>query len=302
MSHFKSLTVGCLALIMLVLSACGDSPDKEIKNNENAPPESKVKFDITPSRSVVKMNGELFNIPSPIQTITLLKNTEVDYDATLLSGIGRSSQMNNETIKALNLGALGVDLAYLSNFQKAQLSLSYLKELESLASDLDISENIDREILERFSENVGNKDSLYTLNSEFYRAGYRYLKENERNKASSLILLGGWVEAMHYAAKSADKNEKLRTRIIEQGRALKGLINLCSAVEEDEMTNKILAIMNKMDSRFDTLDRDYTYVEPITDRTDRRTYFNSLSSVIANDEQMNEFVQMIDEMRNLIIA
>lgn len=305
LQHRPLLYYLCLMCLIAAVS-CGEGAtnakdtDVDTTSASDTPSEDDVKFDINPSRSVVKFKGELFNIPSPIQTIMLIKENDVDYDEELLSGLNRSNEMISETQKALNVGILGVDLAYLSNFEKAQSSLSYLKELESLASDLDISDNIDRSIVERFSANVGNKDSLYTLNSEFYRAGYRYLKENERNKVSSLILLGGWVEAMHYASHSADENDKIRTRIIEQGQPIKSLIALCGSMENDEQLGQMLSVMKRMESLYDSLVEDYTYVEPITDRSERKTYFNSLSSVIADDQQMNEFKAMILELRNVI--
>ncbi|MFZ6051243.1 hypothetical protein [Halocola ammonii] len=298
---FFTLRVSVFAFAAALIVSCAE-PSSEEKSSTEKPEKSEQESDsLSSTRSVVKYQGEIFSIPSPVQSVMLLKKADIRYNEDLLNDVSNSSEYIREYKKALNLGVYGTDLAYLANFENNQLSLKYLTTIESLSSDLNIQSAVSQDILERFTNNIGNRDSLYALNGEFYRAGYRYLKQNERNKLASLILTGGWIEALHLSLDAAQNSELLRNRVGQQRSALNSIVKLTQSVEEEELIemNKKLT---ELQSIFEELEYTYEYQKPITDQKEKTTYINSKSSVTVTDEQLKRIKEKTNEIREIIIS
>ncbi|MFN7690355.1 MAG: hypothetical protein ACK5QU_04665, partial [Bacteroidota bacterium] len=60
--------------------------------------------------NLVSVNGELFSIPSPLQTSILLKTSGANYSKDLLNVTSKLPSYSTEYKKALNLGVYGADL------------------------------------------------------------------------------------------------------------------------------------------------------------------------------------------------
>lgn len=287
------------------LASCAESDksetDSNAENGVESPTSENNSDSLSDTRSVVKYQGEIFSIPSPVQSVMLIRKANIRYNEDLLNPVGNARGYINEYKKALNLGVYGTDLAYLANFENNQLSLKYLNAIEGITSDLNIQSAVSKDIMERFTNNIGNRDSLYALNGEFYRAGYRYLKQNERNKLASLILTGGWVEALHLSLDAAQNSEILRNRVGQQRSALNSIVKLTSKMEREELTaiNKKLVELQDV---FDELEYTYEFQKPITDKKEKTTYINSKSSVTVTDDQLIKIKEKTSEIRDLIIS
>lgn len=298
---FFTLRVSVFAFAAALVVSCAEPSSEEQSSAEKSEQADQESDSLSSTRSVVKYQGEIFSIPSPVQSVMLIKKANIRYNEDLLNEVSNASDYLREYKKALNLGVYGTDLAYLANFENNQLSLRYLKTIESLSSDLNIQSAVSQDILERFTNNIGNRDSLYALNGEFYRAGYRYLKQNERNQLASLILTGGWVEALHLSLDAAQNSELLRSRVGQQRSALNSIVKLTQNLEEEELVqmNKKL---EELQAIFEELEYTYEYQKPITDKKEKTTYINSKSSVTVTDEQLSKIREKTSEIRNLIIS
>ncbi|MCB0760388.1 MAG: hypothetical protein KDC12_02620 [Flavobacteriales bacterium] len=299
-----------IALIAAAISAfslqsCSDGASDSNKDTQSLPPDSVA--DATHeeegglSGSVVKYKGELFSIPSPIQTALLIKKSNLPYNEKLLNPTGNKSKYVSQFQKALNMGVYGADLAYLSNFDNTATSIEYFTTVEGLADELGIKNNIDPSIISRFHASSDVQDSLYVLNAELYREVNQYLKDNERNEAASLILAGGWIEALHIALDVASKNDEIRLRIGEQRSALTSLVTLLSRFEDQkvqQVKDGLAGVLNV----FDNMKYSYEYVDPITDASEHTTYINCKSSVEVSMNDIDQIRQKLAEIRNIIIS
>ena len=52
--------------------------------------------------------------------------------------------------------------------------------------------------MKRFQGNMENRDSLLIMVSQLNSLSDEYLKENESEDVSALILYGGWVESLYF--------------------------------------------------------------------------------------------------------
>ncbi len=88
------------------------------------------------SGAVLNIGGELFSIPSPLQTAMLIQKTGSAYDKSILNTKENMNQYATDFSKALNLGIYGADLGYVNMYSKTQDAISYLAAVKKLSDDV----------------------------------------------------------------------------------------------------------------------------------------------------------------------
>ncbi|MBK6985671.1 MAG: hypothetical protein IPH32_13370 [Bacteroidetes bacterium] len=84
--NFKlNAKVIALGLASLLIYSCGDPKPADGETGEELPDTDTVKA------VVLNVGGELFSIPSPIQTALLIQKSGVTYDKAILNAVFRSS-------------------------------------------------------------------------------------------------------------------------------------------------------------------------------------------------------------------
>src|SRR4051812_2598450 len=98
MKIFRSLFKGSTAALvaMFLLTSCGgeksDDKDELLDDTD------------TVKSSVLNVAGELFSVPSPIQTALLLQKSGITYDRNVLSKHQNANNFSTDFSRALNLG------------------------------------------------------------------------------------------------------------------------------------------------------------------------------------------------------
>lgn len=267
--------------------------------NQEAQEEIQVQSDNAVASNMMKLEGEIFSIPSPVQTAILFRKMKVPYQDELLNSPDAREKYTTRSAKALNLGVYGADLAYLSNYNNNQQKILYFKAIESLSNDLNIRNKIDQAVLDRFAKYVDIPDSLHAVNAELFSAGDRYLKENKEDATATLILAGGWVEGMHIALSAAKTNMSLMSRIGEQQSAINSIIALLNKID-DPMKATLVPQFEELKAIYQDLQMTYNFVKPITDTKEKVTYLNSKSEVKMTEEQFDAIQSKVQEIRNII--
>ena len=101
--------------------------------------------------------------------------------------------------QSLNLGIYGADLGYCALYDKQQESLGFMKSAQKLSDVLGISDAFDVETIKAIQRNLDNKDSLLYLISNSYRKADDYLQTSDRKQIGALVIVGGWIESLHFA-------------------------------------------------------------------------------------------------------
>jgi hypothetical protein len=246
------------------------------------------------------LDGEIFSIPSPVQTAMLLKKEAVTFNNDILNPVENRGKYVTEAQKAINLGVYGADLAYISCFSNAQLSRTYFDAVGKLSAEIGVLDNIDKKLAERFINNVENGDSLLALNADFYRAGDKYLKNNSNTKTAVLILLGGWAESLHLAIQSSGSNAAIRQRIGEQKDAAASLAKLIGSMEDSSLDG-LKKSLAELSVSFANLKSTYEYKQPIVDAQEHKTYLTSRTIIEMNDSQLADIATLVSQLRTNII-
>jgi hypothetical protein len=255
----------------------------------------------TVKAAVLNISGELFSVPSPIQTALLIQKIGIPYDKSTISSHSKVNTFSTDFLRSLNLGVYGADLGYVSLYNQTQDALGLLGAVKQLADKLGVSAAFDAATIQRLKNNMTNKDSMMVLVGVAYRGSDNYLKENQRYDESSLILAGGWIESMHFSvtAYKYKPNTELKYRIAEQKLALNSLTKILSTNPAKDVQN-LSAHLNELSKIYEGVSFKYNFAEPKTDTLRKTTTINSTTEVFITDEQVIRISEKIKEIRNYI--
>jgi hypothetical protein len=252
------------------------------------------------SSGTLKFQGEIISIPSPTQIAVILQKASIPYQQGAVNPLTNASKYTGEFKNAMNMGVYGADLAYIANYEQGQINNDYFETIGDLAGELQILEHIDKSLLSRLANNISNKDSLLSLNAQFFRSGDQYLKNAERSDLAGLILLGGWVEALYISMDAAITNKDIRSMLGDQKHAAASLVSLMSKYNEPSL-EKVKVEMLALGEVFQEMESSYEYQKPINDTKEKTTYLRSKSNVIVSDDQLSALREKTNSLRNLII-
>lgn len=193
------------------------------------------------------------SIPSPMETAGLLKKAGADYDKGILNDVKNVDNYTSASKQALNLGIYGADLSYSSVYNNTQESMLYTSCAQKLAKKLDVNNAFSQEVVDRLEKNRNDRDSLLSIISETYLEVDSYLKENQRDNISALMVAGGWVEGLYIATQIARTHDtpELRQRVAEQQLSLKDLLELIRTYSPDDAAvASVLKDLERLDQLF----------------------------------------------------
>lgn len=227
-----------LVLVSLsVLSCYKDNKNESIDFDVDAI-NSELREEVQQAKSVFK------HLYLPIEMSNMFKDIETDYTTTYLEDPGKVEKIVFSNEIALALGMFGADLGYVRLYEQWNTANSYFSSLQTLAHKIGIDHNVYIELSKYFDKPIYSKDTLEMLANKVYMNVDFHLRQNGRDRASALVILGGWLEAVHIATKmykdEGNNKEILLQKILEQQASLNSVINLMISVEEDELISNYI--------------------------------------------------------------
>ena len=253
---------------------------------------------------ILSIGGRLFSIPSPVQGALAIRNAGLQYQKDLTTPLEHADRATGKIAQAALLGIYGADLAYTTVHQDGQRAMATLQVIEKLSSALELSNAFDRSLMEEFRTNLNNEDSLLRFSSKAFGAADRYLKTDQREDVSTLILTGGWIQSLYLslADPSAMNDQKLINRIGDQKASLDALIELLNNTDSDRSAAALLQAMRDLRSEYDGVVRTYSYESPVTDAARKTTFINSSTTVAIPPEKLEAIRARVASVRSLILA
>ena len=232
-------------LAALTLAACGgEQPQQDTLT---------VAPDSTATLRAAHTKNIFHNIPSPMETAALLKKAGAEYNKDILNDVRNVDNYTAASRQALNLGIYGADLSYASVFNNTQESMLYTSCAQKLAKKLDVNNAFNEETVSRLEKNRNDRDSLLSIISETYWQVDAYLKEDQRDNISALMIVGGWVEGLYIATQVAriHNTPELRQRIAEQRLPLVDLLEVVKTYSPDDpAVSAVLKDLRSLESLF----------------------------------------------------
>lgn len=291
-----------LPLAALIASCGGDSIEVgEDADNEDV---HVVDSDLVDVPVHTQIGGKMFSIPSPIQMVNMIKENVSTFNEELITNPENVANYSTEYKRAINMGIFGADLGYATIYENNTKAVSYLSSIEKLSDELGIAGAFDQELLERFIENGNNQDSMLVIMAEGYREGDKFLKDNEEHDVATLILTGGWIESLYFAAVTYEntKAQAVANRIGEQRTALETIIDLLKDYNEEEHYSDLITDLEDLKKDFDKIVYSYTFVEPQHNKRAKETRINCKTSVEIEGGVLDSIIKKVKNIRNDLIS
>jgi hypothetical protein len=247
----------------------------------------------------------LDQIPSPLETSVLLKQSGKKYNEGILNEPANVSKYNTNFKKALNLGVYGTDLGYTNIYDQKIAGIRYLASIKTLAEELGIGQYFDVETIGKLATNSHNLDSLLLITTQNFNLINKHLQEENKSDLSVLLLVGGWMEAMEITCQVAasDKGSvQLKETIGAQKIILEQLVLLLSFYESDEKIASLLTDFSELQALFETIKITYTYKESTMEIIDGVAMIkdNSTSTIEITDDDVDRIHKKMSEIRNRV--
>lgn len=252
-----------------------------------------------------KVQDIFYSVPSPMEMASILKRSGATYDMTLLNEVKRVNSYSSARSQALNLGIYGADLSYVSVFNQNQEAIIYMSCTKKLADNLGVSKAFDDHMIERMEGNVDNRDSLLTIISETYYMLDAYLKENDRDHISAMVIAAGWVEGLYLATSIASSDENvdkiLLQRIAEQKLSLDNLRELVKSYNKKNQLDDIARDLEKIHEVYTdvTITKEKSSVVKAADGTTR---IGGQTKVDISKETLDKITKVVSEIRSNYIS
>lgn len=287
-----------LIISTIALSACNNSTNTT--SEEDTGNDSLLAMEHTK-----KVKKIFYNVPSPIEMASLMQRSGAIYIPEILNKHDKYKDYIGISKQALNLGVYGTDLSYVRLFDQISLSIKYLKSIKHLCDELNIPEEQGSLALSRLEENINNRDSILQIISETYASADNYLKESSRGNTATLIILGGWIEALYIATNILKTNDfeknDISKRIAEQKFSLSNLVELVKSYPEDKDLQEFIVPLNELLLIYQDVEITYTPGEVVTDKETKTTTINSDAKIKITPETIQKIKVKVAEIRASII-
>jgi hypothetical protein len=249
-----------IVLLAAGLSSCGTSKEEKSKESDE--------FNEANESLKQQIEDVVYDIPSPSEIPYLLQATGAEYNESLVNSNSNVDQYVTRSDKAaLNLGVYAADIGYLSSYDKTQEAITYLTACKTLAENLNLIGSFDAEVIAKFEKNIANKDSLTHLLDKTIKQTENYLNDDSRNKLSSLVITGSFIEGLYISTGVIktypkdilpdDKRNLVLTPImrivLEQKKSVTDLLKMLSAVEQTEPIVAIVTDLKALEQAYEAL-------------------------------------------------
>ena len=297
--HIKMKYLLIITSIFFILSSCNNNPETTLEDDiiiEN----DKIS-DQVHKKTVKKI---FYNVPSPLEISSMLKTSGTTYNSGYLNSFKKVNNYTTIEEMSINLGIYGADLSYNRLYDQIQESVNYFSAIKKLSDNLGIPQEHGGVAAERLESNLENRDSLLTIISQIYSNADHYLKQNERGNIASLIIMGGWIEALYIATQIASlpgDNKILLESIAEQKLSLENLIGLLSDYKDDEIVSLYIPKLQKLQESYKDVEIIQTTNTVTTDKKTGITIIDNETTINISNESFIEIMTQISEIRNSII-
>ena len=295
MTTKRTLTLFSLFLFASVLFfSCESDPKENKEDTQSENTQNDESSDESPNRENIKKI--FYAIPSPVEMASMIRDNGSDFNEEFMNPSDKAKSYSSIKEQAINLGVYGADISYASMFDQSQATINYMASIQNITNSLGLTSVLDNNLLERITSNKESKDSLLVIVSEAYWGFNGYLKEEQREDVASLVIAGGWVEALHLALSHCNNSEDaLAQRIAEQKYSLDRLISLVGSYDTDNVAS-VMEDLNSLKTIYDEVT--ITKVKKENTQTDDGVFeLNSVTEVDMSAETLDKLRTAVNEIR-----
>ncbi len=292
---------------ILLFSACGGNSDnKKSESDDFSISDDTLNADAPLELSEEIMGDVIQNISSPVEMAELIKKSGVEFSQKVLNKPEKIQDYNTSFKRALNLGAFSADLGYINTFDKNTIVVSYLLGIKELAEGIKVGQFFDFNALKEMATNSNNLDSLRETSVNSFNKMDSYLRDQNRNHISSLIVTGAWVEGLYITSNviKETKDVELINRIGEQKDIIDILLIILNNYNKDASFDELVQRMEQLKQAYADVKITIEFGEPKRIEKDGAIIIvqDEVSHVDITPEQVANIIKEIESLRDFIVS
>jgi hypothetical protein len=253
---------------------------------------------------LVKYDNKIYYVPSPYLIERQLKDNNSHYNPDCINISNNWKKYESSLKKALNLGIYGADFGYLCLFNQPQ-TRSYYQAIKGLSEELNILQQINKELFINIKDDKKQPDSLiYNLSLVFYETD-NYLKKSMQGDIAALIVTGGWIESLYILVTEYQLHptEILYNSICFQKYNLENIIQLLKPYyDKDAEYKSITDELIDLSFEYDVLDYQYTYSDSLTTQKHGVIRIHNQIKLQNDSKSILNINQKIIDLRNKAVS
>jgi hypothetical protein len=249
-----------ITLFFIAFTSCDSESEQEELNNNVTEVAAASKVTISDET----INGIINSIPSPLETVSLIRENGLEYNELYLNPIENYENYKSKYEIAFAIGAYSADLGYLNLYDKNLAAIKYIGVVTKLSEKLNIRQFFDYEMLKRLASNKKNLDSLLYISTSCFNKMDAFLRTNKRSEQSALIITGAWLEGLYFETEMAKQkpSQKIKENIGSQKTAINNIMAILNAYKDIEYFNNFHKQMQKLEQLYEKVNITYNYKEP----------------------------------------
>lgn len=259
---------------------------------------------ITPF-TFAQQTGEVYYLyPTPGELIEVIDEGNLSFNKDLLNPVENLPNYIDTKSRNLNLGIYMADMAYAAFFSKRTKVLNYLEVIGSLSNYLLISSEIKENLVNDFTNNIDNFDSIYHFTNVYYYDIMNELEKNNNTNSMTLIISGAYIECIYIAINLAGKyqeNSPLIQKVAEQKFAFINLVKSCELHKNNKNLEAVLKYLVEIQGIYEQVNMTEGTKREMIRTSDGKIRFKGGPKLEMGAKQFNDLKQTIIKIRTEII-
>jgi hypothetical protein len=226
-------TIAALIIIFMVLgitglTSCNNGSSDKKKKQAELEEVGKIKTEI---------QKNVYPLPSSATVIKMLTDLEVGYIMLISNPVENVKKYYSNSSRAINLGVYGSDLSYATLYNMTQEVIDYMKAIQTISNDLNMSKIYNAPLYDSIKKNFDNRDRLVVILTDAFNQTYAYMSENDQQALALLVVGGAWVEGMYlttHVSEAAYQVAGISKVLIEQKKSFDLFMDITKPYMEDK--------------------------------------------------------------------
>ena len=248
-----------LPLLLLFLLPLAFSCKQAGKEKEQyVPGFSTYGSDSLKTKDLTVKNEIYYGILTPVQVCAIFDRLGTPYNNDILNPIANKELYLSSSKAAINTGIYGVDFGYLELFGLGQQMIDYMVTIREMSNKLGIPDSYLTEPIKKVQSDMSDPDTILFLMNDSYTKMETHLREGGRESTASLMIMGGWIEAMYIATQlvydPAKPDPEVVQKIAQQKYTLSTLLSFLKNYYDDPVVVYYSKKLKYLKNYFDSFD------------------------------------------------
>lgn len=191
-----------------------------------------------------KIEENVYPLPSSAEVLKKLTDMDLGYIIGSTNPPENSRNYVESYNRSVNMGVYGADLSYATLYNMQQDVIDYMKAIQDLAREQNLTQIYDESLYEKIRANFDNRDTLVTILTEAFDKTYAYMVDAGQANLALLMVGGAWVEGMYLTLAVSESGGHLsgfETALLEQKSSFELFEEIARPHNADPLVSRILA-------------------------------------------------------------